>query len=87
MMRPNYVAKMAIRQGRSRTTLFGDPVISGLRDLTRLSLARQSGVEKHCRRIVPISTHISYLLLVAGMTKGKGGYQASGLRQANLKLR
>src|SRR5262249_44764265 len=42
MMRPNYVAIMANQQRLTRTTLFGDPVISGLRDLTRLSLARQS---------------------------------------------
>jgi hypothetical protein len=84
MMRPNYVAKMAIRQGRTRTTPFGDPVISGLRDVTRFSLARQSRAGRHCRRIAPIPT---LLLLVAGMTKGKGGYQASGLRQASLKLR
>src|ERR1700682_16956 len=114
MMRPNFVAKMASRQRPTRTTLFGDPVISGPRDLTRFSLPP---VEKPCRGIAPISTHMSCLLLpvapakagaqgltrrvacppvqargklwvpaFAGMTKEKGGYQALGSRQANLRL-
>ena len=56
MMRPNYVAIMARRQRRTGVTLFGDPVISGLRDLTRFSLARQwRNIARACPhvRLVP----------------------------------
>ena len=74
IMHPNCVAKMARRQRRTGMTLFGDPVISGLRDLTRFSLARQwRNIARACPhvRLVPVlSRALAPLRPLAG---GEGG--------------